>query len=108
MQGEVQAKYGDTPGLFTVIVSESESEACERIEVISPKAHYNIWGDIWQDSHILWEDVRVENRLGDAVAAIPHERSGPMQVGDVLCGFRQGWSWIWVYEPEDKVLTRTN
>ena len=39
---------------------------------------------------------------------IDHGRSGPVRVGDIVCGFREGHSWIWIYSPEEIILTHTS
>lgn len=97
-------EFGHTPGLFTTVVEASDETWCERIEVIGPKAHYNFWGEIWQDSYISWEQVQIRGSAIGSTKYLDHGRMGPMKVGDILCGFSRGMSWEWIYEPDGTVM----
>lgn len=99
VQQRVRA-YGNAPGLFAVIADETEQGWCERIEGASPPVHYNLWGEVWQDPHLKWEDVEIRGR-GERI--LEHGRTGPVERGHIVCGFTSG-SWEWVYTPREEML----
>lgn len=93
-------RYGNVPGIFLTMHENGDGTWCERVENVGPPAHYNLFGETWQDSHLRWEDVRVENGTSD----FPHRRTGAVEVGQTVCGFHGAGPWKWVYVPEETVI----
>lgn len=71
---------------------------------MSPPAHYNWLGRIWQDATLDWADVVIQH---PPPQEFPHGRSGAVQVGDVVCGFGEVSDIRYVHRPTGVVLTET-
>lgn len=94
---ETGKRYGTTPGL-NLALDPQRLDCTEVLEVI-PKAHWRIWGAIWQEPTFPWEHIRIEESDGTVFA---HGHAGPVRVGDRVCGLSNEENWVYV--PEDRVF----
>lgn len=83
---------------------QNDGTLCERVLVVSPAAHYNWLGRIWQDETLDWSDVQI---LHPPPQEFRHNHSGPVRVGDVVCGFGEVSDIRYVHRPSGIVLTET-
>lgn len=95
-----QARFGDAVqkfGIFPAFAWEFDEDEsrirggqCYRVAYVNPPVHWSGWGEMWQEPHFLWEDIRLLSPAPDAV--LEHERTGPVRVGDLVCGWaEEGW-----------------
>lgn len=97
--------FGHTPGLLPVFHQEDKDSICERIEAVVPKAHYNWLGEIWQDAEMRWDDVQIiAHLLPYEPMDIPHNHSGAVNEGDIVCGLPKGRAITWIYSPDGSEL----
>ena len=99
-------KYGPNPGLGGGLVPEDVRgmRYCFEVTDITPKAHYNWLGQMWQEKYILWQDVQV---LVGGTDELAHGKTGPVEPGDVVCSWPAGSSVLFVYKPTGKPLHET-
>lgn len=102
-QSRRSAAYGETP-LLGVRYNASESGDCQEVLAIVPKAHYNWLGQVWQDSTLPWEEMRIEFAESENWAEWPHNKAGSILVGEEICGLSKDKRWRWVYIPDEKTL----
>ena len=99
----MHATYGASPSLGISFLENSEG-TCHEIVVVHPPAHYNWLGRIWQDESLPWEDVLIQH---PPPQEFRHDHSGPVKVGDVVCGFGEVSDIRYVHRPTGIVLTET-
>lgn len=103
LSAAMQDKYGASPGLAASFVSPDDT-SCQRIVVVHPVAHYNWLGRIWQDESLDWSDVQIQH---PPPQEFEHNHSGPVKVGDIICGFGEVSDIRYVHRPTGIVLTET-
>ena len=103
LRSQVQATYGPSPSLGISFVESSEGR-CQEIVVVHPVVHYTWFGRIWQDESLDWADVQIQH---PPPQEFRHDHSGPVKVGDVVCGFGEVSDIRYVHRPTGIVLTET-
>jgi hypothetical protein len=92
--------YGSTPGIqFGEQVADEGQTSCIWINYVAPPAHHDYFGRVWQDEHLLWDEVEIRERWN---GTWDHGMTGPMRVGDEICQVPKYHEWI--YKPEDRVF----
>lgn len=92
--------YGPSPALaIGELVGAKGRTSCIEITGITPPAHHDWLGRIWQDEFLMWDDVKIVERWN---GTWNHGMSGPMKIGDEICAVPKYH--VWVYEPEDKIF----
>ena len=71
---------------------------------VAAPVHYTWLGRIWQEESLDWADVQIQHPPPREFA---HNHSGPVRVGDVVCGFGDVSDIRYVHRPTGVVLTET-
>lgn len=94
-------RFGKSPGLAVAHEGGFGNQSfCHVIQGVAPAAHHDLLGRMWQDEHLLWEDVVIRQSAGE----FQHGRAGPVQVGDKVCGLAFGESTFYTYRPTGEAL----
>ena len=96
--------YGDTPGLGVRYDTAPGRSDCQLVIAVTPKAHFNWLGQVWQDSDLHWQAIRIEGWAGEEWVVREHGQSGPVRVGHSICQLDKSQDWRWVYIPDEKTL----
>lgn len=75
---------------------------CEVVATVSPAAHYRWNGRMWQDPSITWEQVSLRNPDSEHSLTPPH--TGPIRIGDRICGVDELQNLVTVYLPTGAVI----
>ena len=103
LRGEMFERFGPSPALGVSPFYPGDS-ACQQVDSVSPPAHYTWLGRIWQEESLDWSDVQVQHPPPREFA---HNHSGPVKVGDIICGFGEVSDIRYVHRPTGIVLTET-
>lgn len=95
-------RYGETPGL--AVTWDDGGKGCQVITIVDPPAHYNVFGQAWQDDYLLWTDLRLEGGYAGSITPFAHGRTGPVKVGQQVCNLNENVPWLWIYGPSDRVV----
>lgn len=98
-------KFGLAPVFFWKYAeadSRARGEKCYLVGAATAHVHWNWRGEMWQDPYFLWEDITLLSPAPDTV--LEHGRTGPVRVGDVVCGWSE-YGWLaTIYEPDGSLL----
>lgn len=104
LSNATREKFGAAPLIgfaYDEPMSLASGKTCQRVAAVSPPHHWNLLGEMWQEDAIDWEDVQT---LSPAPQKLEHGRTGPVRVGDIVCGWVQtGWKAA-IYTPTGDVL----
>lgn len=95
--------FGPSPALGISPV-EGREESCQEIVAVHPVAHYTWLGRIWQDPTLDWSDVQIQH---PPPQEFRHNHTGPVKVGDIICGFGEVSDIRYVHRPTGIILTET-
>lgn len=105
MRGKLQDEYGATPGIGIWHSSPYSGSYCHSVTSVGSPAHYDLFGNTWQEPPMKWEQVRLSAGYNGDVP-IPHK--GVIRIGDQICDLNERSPYIYVHLPTGKRMWTEN